>query len=422
MQLTEYIGFTPLLKAFLLTVSMSFLLGLGLREYYLTSNKQLIFGSTRSCVFIGALGFVLFQIQDTGLIYIAGLVVIGYLLATFYQYKISQHEYGMIGLLIALVCYTIGPVSLILPDWFLVLYVMAILFVLNAKERIHQLTQTVANKEIITLAKFLVLSGVILPLTPKGPIASFLPVSVYQTWLSVVVISGISYFAYLLQTYFVKGKEIILTGAIGGLYSSTATSVVLARQSRYYDARSLKPSTAIILSTGVMYLRLVVVIGIFQMPIALATLPGFLLLTGVCLLIAFTAFMSDGGAGKVTPEMETPENPLEINAAILFASSFLIVTAITHFILGHHSTGGLHGVALLSGFTDIYPFVLALVQGGSELPVPVIGKAIFFAAASNDLMKAGYVWGLSKGRTRAWGSGALIFLALVTFAYGVLGI
>ena len=422
MELTQYLGFTPLLTAFLLTLGMSFLLGLGLREYYLSERKKLVFGSARSCVFSGILGFALFQLQAEGTFYIAGFLVLGYLLGVFYRYKLTHHEYGIIGVLIAFLCYTIGPISLVLPNWFLILYVMAILFVLNAKEKIYRLTQTVANQELITLAKFLVLSGVILPLTPKGPIASVLPVSVYQTWLSVVVISGISYCAYLLQTYFVRGASIGLTGAIGGLYSSTATSVVLARQSRHYPAASCQPALGITLSTAVMYLRLWVVIAIFRWDLALHFMAGFFGLAGLSAILAVGMRILEKN-GQVRPTdvpMETTHNPLEVSAAIIFALSFLLVTALTHLILQYQPDQGLQWMAALSGLTDIYPFVLAIVQGQSHLPLETLGKAILLASASNDLLKASYVYLLSRGRTRVYAPFALVLTAGGTLIYAYL--
>ena len=264
-----------LLSAFLLTLAMSFLLGLGLREYYLVAKKTYYFGSTRTCTLIGILGFVLFQLQPNGWYYLGGLLALTVLLGIYYQAKAALQQPGMIGILIAILCYLIGPIALGFPGWFLILFTISALFVLNAKEKINRLTEKLGNEEIISLGKFLVLSGVILPLTPQTPIADFIPVSFHQTWLAVVVISGISYLGYLVQTYLLKGQGILLTGAIGGVYSSTATTVVLARQSNDYPSGSNAPAAAIVLSTAMMYPRLLAVIGIFKLSLAIALLPIF---------------------------------------------------------------------------------------------------------------------------------------------------
>ena len=412
----------PLLIAFLFTLGMSFLLGLGLREYYLTNHKQLVYGSTRTCVFIGLLGFVLYRLQGSAGLFIAGMLILGLWLSFYYRHKLQHQQTGFIGLLIALISYTVGPVSLALPHWFLILYVITALFVLNAKEPIRILTLRLANQEIITLSKFLILSGVILPLTPREPLASFLPISLHRTWLAVVVISGISYLSYLVQTYWLKGRGLLLAGAVSGLYSSTVATVVLARQSRLYSEQSTRPAAAIVLATGVMYLRLLVILMIFQSDLGWSHLSALL---GLAALASVLAWLIQRRAPKNQEGeilLEQPRNPLELSAAGLFAALFLGLTAATHFMLTHYSHRELQWMAFCTGFTDIDPFVLALVEGDFPASGSVIGKAIFIAAASNDLLKGAYAWLLGAGRTRQLSTLGLLLMAALTMAYGVFGI
>lgn len=268
-----------LLINFLATTAIGFLIGIGLREYYIGEHKENVFGTTRTCVFIAILGFVLYQLEALPLLYLGGMLVVGALLLSYYRAKIQHEQYGMIGILLALSCYALGPIAQTLPKWFLVLYAITILFVLNAKPRIRRLTERLSNEEIITASKFLVLTGVILPLVPPEPIADFIPVNLYQTWLAVTVISGISYVGYLLQTYLWQDRGLLLTGAIGGVYSSTATTVVVARQSRRYGPNSSKPAAAIVLATAIMYLRLLAVVAVFNLAVCLKLLAVFLPLT-----------------------------------------------------------------------------------------------------------------------------------------------
>jgi len=411
----------PLLSAFLLTLVMSFLLGLGLREYYLVAKKTYYFGSTRSCTLIGLLGFVLFHLQADGWLYLGGLLALTVLLGIYYSSKIVQEQPGLIGILIALLSYLIGPIALTLPDWFLILFTMSALFVLNAKEKINRLTKTLGNEEIISLGKFLVLSGVILPLTPRTPIAEFIPVSFHQTWLAVVVISGISYLGYLVQTYFMQGQGIVLTGAIGGVYSSTATTVVLARQSKAYPDDSNAPAAAIVLATAVMYLRLLAVVGIFKPSLALALLPAFLGLAALSGGLAFWLRRGHVAAASAAAAANRPQNPLELTSAVLFALLFVVVTAVTKFTIAVYADQGLQWMAFFAGFADIDPFVLSLVQGKYVSQQPVLLQAIVIATASNNLLKAVYALVWAQRRTGWLAGGVLAGLAAATLAYGFWG-
>lgn len=411
----------PLLSAFLLTLVMSFLLGLGLHEYYLVAKKTYYFGSTRTCTLVGLLGFVLFHLQADGWLYLAGLLALASLLGIYYTAKIANGQPGLIGILIALLSYLIGPIALNFPDWFLILFTISALFVLNAKEKINRLTETLGNEEIISLGKFLVLSGVILPLTPETPIADFIPVSFHQTWLAVVVISGISYLGYLVQTYFMRGQGIVLTGAIGGVYSSTATTVVLARQSNAYPAGTNAPAAAIVLATAVMYLRLLAVVGIFKLSLAVSLLPAFLGLAALSGGLAFWLQRNGTAPTSAVALATRPRNPLELTSALLFAFLFMVITAATKFIIALYADQGLQWMAFFAGFADIDPFVLSLLQGKLIAQQGVLLKAIVIATASNNLLKAAYALALAERRTGRLAGGMLAGLAAATLAYGVWG-
>ncbi len=413
--------FPPLLSAFLLTLVMSFLLGLGLREYYLVAQKTNYFGSTRSCTLISILGFVLFHLQPSGWLFLGGLLALTGLMAIYYAARMSQHQHGMIGILIAFLSYLIGPIALSFPQWFLILFTISTLFVLNAKEQISRLTETLGREEIISLGKFLVLSGVILPLTPSTPIAEYIPVSLHQTWLAVVVISGISYLGYLVQTYFMKGQGIVLIGAIGGVYSSTATTVVLARESRAYPMESTAPAAAIVLATAVMYLRLLAVVGVFKLSLALSLLPAFLGLASISGGLAFWLKRGDANSTTAMASTMRAQNPLELTAAVLFAVLFLVITAVTKIVTTLYAVHGLQWLSFFAGFADIDPFVLALLQGKFIAQQGILLKAIVIATASNNLLKAVYAFALGGRRTGRAAGGMLAFLAGVTLIYGFWG-
>ena len=162
------------------------------------------------------LGFGLYQLQSA-LAYAAGLLGLVAFLTVYYWMKSEAGKPGMIGILTALLTYLIGPLALTTPAWFVILFVVSVLFALNAKERIRTLSERITQREVVTLATFLTLAGVVLPLLPREVIAPFLPLTPYQIWLAVVVSAGISYASYLLQTYVFPTRGLLLTGFLGGL-------------------------------------------------------------------------------------------------------------------------------------------------------------------------------------------------------------
>ena len=100
------------------------------------------------------------------------------------------------------------------------------------KHTFTELAKRMKNDEMTTLAKILAISGIILPMLPKENLIPGIDLAPYSIWLATVVVSGISYLSYLLRRYVFHQSGLLVSGIIGGLYSSTATISVLARKSR----------------------------------------------------------------------------------------------------------------------------------------------------------------------------------------------
>ncbi len=286
-----------ILSPFLLTLAVSFLIGIGLREYYEGEQKFDTFGTVRTFVFIGMLGFVLFQLPEIGhYAYLAGFAALSVFLALYYANKIEQKKSpGMIGILIGLLTYAAGPITLMQPAWFLVLIAISILFVLHSKGRIRRFTDRLETGEVVTVCKFLAIAGVALPLIPPDPamiggwagrLMALLPVTPRQLWLAVVITTSISYAGYVMQTYLLPKRGLLLTGLVGGVYSSTAAVLVISRRSRETPAISDQAAVAVLFAVAMMYLRLVALVAIFRFGLSASAAPALVTLAALALAYA----------------------------------------------------------------------------------------------------------------------------------------
>jgi uncharacterized membrane protein (DUF4010 family) len=399
----------PLLVQFLATVLFSFLIGMEFRSYQRTfhgdrrsdSGEKIDFGATRTFTFIGILGFVLYSLDPRGLFFGLGLLVISALLSIYYWRQSDQGNFSVLVIMLPLLTYLVGPISIHFPRWFLVLFVVVITLVLAEKTRIRKFSDLFDTGESTTLAKFLILSGVILPLLPDHQIAApWITVTYYQVWLAVIVVSTISYLSYLAQTFFFKAPNLLFTGILGGLYSSTATSVVIGRRARVLDDVH-QVSPALILATTMMYLRLwalVAILGHVHTAIQL-TLPfaTFILLsTGYALWLhrarpGHNGTIEEAGAGA--------GHPLELPTAFIFAFLFVFFAFVTQYVLGRFGANGLHFLSFIVGFTDIDPFILSLLAGKFQVGEDALVGAVLIASGSNNLLKAAYAIGLSRNRS-----------------------
>ncbi len=399
----------PLLLHFAVTVILSFVLGLELHGYRRAQDEGIGFGTTRTLTLIGAAGFVLWWLSgDTaGGLYLAGFGALALWLAVNLaadrwcdQTPPKDRGGALLPALVAVLAYALGPLVLHTPDWFVAAVLVVALLMLAEKPLIRRLSDAVPSSEGVTLAKFLILAGLVLPLMPASPLPGLPELTYDKVWMAVVAISGLSYLGYLLHRYVFADAGTLLTGLLGGLYSSTAATVVLARQARGDAAVAAQAPAAVVLASAVMYVRLfvlIVVLGHADAARALALPFALLLLSS----LAVTWLLWRGARREPAPAATLdagPRNPLDLPIALLFAGLFVAFAAITQFVTAHFGSGGLRLLAVLTGLTDIDPFILSLLAGRGGLSLPLVVGAVLIASGSNNAVKAGYALALSRRR------------------------
>ena len=216
----------------LLTLFLCFLIGLE-REEHRAAGQRYSFGGVRTFPLIGLTGYAMALLSGTQLLPLTfGFGVIGAFLWLSYRHKLETYnEAGVTTEVSGLVTYVIG--ALVSRDQLWIATTIAVLsmLLLELKEFLENLTTRIPAVEILTFTKFLLLTFVILPVVPNkdyGPFA----VNPFKSWLIVVAISGVSYGSYLLEKL-AKGKGgVRLSALLGGLYSSTFTTVVMAKEAK----------------------------------------------------------------------------------------------------------------------------------------------------------------------------------------------
>lgn len=415
-----------LLAPFALTMAVSLLIGIGLREYYESEQKFETFGTVRTFLLIGLLGFVLYLTSTavTGA-YVAGLLSLAAVLAVYYVDKLRQKRgTGIIGVLIGLLAFVIGPLSFLEPPWFVVLLAISVLFALHSKNRIRRFTDRLAPGEVLTVCKFLAVAAVVLPIIPDidpasgGAVAralALLPVTPRQVWLAVVITTSISYAGYIAQVYLFPARGIQLTGLIGGLYSSTATVLVIARRSSRVPTGDA--AAAVLFAIAMMYLRVTALIAIFRPSLLAISAPPLGVLAVAALACALWLRPRRSGAAPAQTPAEPVQHPLEMTAAILFAVVFAAVSAATKYTLAHFPEHGLRWLAFAVGFSDITPFVVSVLQGDLGISGAVLVQSLVIATASNNVLKAAYLWSAGSRALFLKAGPILLGFAVASLAY-----
>jgi uncharacterized membrane protein (DUF4010 family) len=419
----------PALDSFALLLGLSFFLGLAFEDFFNRGNIKRP-GGIRTFPMLALGGGVLYLFDPAHFIpFSVGLLVLGSWLFVYYQRHVCEPDEegeSNVGLVVPVLnvhAYVLGAITLALPHWIAVATTVTAVLLLTGRAQLHDLARRIEIGEIITAGQFLILTGIILPLLPNEPVTTLTKITPRQVWLALVVVCTFSYVSYLAQRYWAAAARGLWMAALGGLYSSTAATVVLARQAKAEPALERQARAGITLATGIMYLRIAAIVAIFNLTLA-RILAGPLVALALAGLIicAFQYWWGKSPEEAKTQAAMLPsssKNPLEIIPAAVFAALFIATSLASSFATSEFGTSGIYALAAIIGVSDIDPFVLNLVQGGTTgVTNSAIAAAILIAASSNNMLKAFYTVSFG-GSTTAPSAVALVFLAVAGAATGI---
>jgi uncharacterized membrane protein (DUF4010 family) len=302
--------------------------------------------------------------------------------------KLNDTDIGQTTEVAALLMFAVGA-YLVMGDRMVAVIVgssMAIL--LYVKEHLHNFIENLKEKDLAAIMTFAGISLVILPLLPDktyGPLNVLNPRNI---WFMVTLIVGISVVGYFIYKFVGKKVGIISNGILGGLISSTATTVSYARKTK--DAESINKMAAFVITaaSAVALIRVLVEVGVVipeKLPeIVLPLITVFVLMALLCIGLFY--IISKNGGGEEMPE---PKNPAQFKSALIFGllyGGILLAVAFTKQEFGNEA---LYVVAIISGLTDVDAITLSLSQlmKGGGLNTSTGWRLILLATLSNLLFK-----------------------------------
>jgi uncharacterized membrane protein (DUF4010 family) len=284
------------------------------------------------------------------------------------------------------------------------------------KSRLHAVVRLLDDQGFRAGVRFAVLALVVLPLLPEGPYGPLGGVRPRVLWLLVLFFSGLSFVGYVARAIVGDRYGYVVTGLLGGLVSSTNVTLTYARLSRSRSDDSLPLAGGVVAACSVLFVRVAV---------AVAVLEGRLLPTLLPLLVAPLAVGALASWGLVRrtvpggPMPPAPGNPLELVAALQIAAAFQLVLFVLDVVTRWFGTGGLLGLALLLGLTDVDALTASTTaRVGAGLDPALAAMAIGAGILSNTIAKLGIAGIIGRGRFRFWTVAVLAAMA----AAGVLSL
>jgi len=277
---------------------------------------------------------------------------------------------------------------------------------LQWKQPLHAFVDKLSHADIQAAMRLALIGLVILPILPDRGFGPYQVINPYQIWTMVVLIVGISLAAHLAHLALGDKVGTVLAGILGGLISSTATTVGYARQTREQPRISGVAAVVIVIAATVVIGRVLLEIAVVAPGLFGSTAPPLIALGLLMGLISFGAFRLMSRELAEKPDREPPSN---LRAAIVFGLLYGAVLFAVAAAKERFGDTGLYAVAALSGLTDMDAITLSTAQlmKDGRVGVDIGWRLIMVGAVSNLTFKAAAVAVL--GSRRLAGRIALLF-------------
>ncbi len=363
------------------------------REFHQQKEDNPDFAGIRTFSLIAILGSVTsFLLNDFGIIPTAlglgGLI----LLTTVSYFKAlgrSETDTGITTEVAAILTFLFGV--LVMGDHSLVAIALAVVtsLLLSLKGRLHGIIRNMSTEDIHVTLQFALLAAVILPLLPNRAVDPWGLFNPFQIWLIVVLVSGIGFSGYILMKILGPTQGINLTGILGGLASSTATTISFSSASREYPEMAPQYARAVVLASSIMLPRVVLLILVIYPPLVLKII---IPLTAMLIAGLFYIFVIQkvGMAEETTIHQDFElTNPLKLSTAIKFGLLFAVVLVIVEYAQSLFGSPGVYLASFLTGLTDVDAIALSVTRlaNRGQLTTDVAGTAVVIAALMNTISK-----------------------------------
>jgi len=287
---------------------------------------------------------------------------------------------------------------------------VAITLLLTSKPWLHAVTARVSKDDFFATVKFLIVAVIVLPLLPNVDVGPFDAINPRNLGLMVVAIAGLSFVGYVAMKLFGARRGLLVGAALGGLVSSTATTLSFANRTK--DQPSLAPvaAGAVAIAWTIMLARIGVIVALIE-PRLLRALAVPL---GAMIVAALVGLLLTFRRSETLAEQPALKNPFELGSAIKVGLVFGVVLLLTKAATVYLGAHGLYLASAISGATDVDAVVVSSAKLAAEgIEMTVATTAITIAIAANTIVKTVLAW--SIGRTalgkRVAVTGVLIIVA-----------
>jgi uncharacterized membrane protein (DUF4010 family) len=337
------------------------------------------------CALLGGVFAALSGAFGNPFVFVAGFLGFAAIF-TWFAWQEAEHEesFSVTGVIAALLVFGLGGIAVAGDLQAAAAGGVVLAGVLASRQVLHDLLRKISWLELRSALLLLGMTAVVLPLLPNRTIDPWGGVNPWEIWFFTVLTAAISYAGYIAVRLLGPGKGIVVSGLAGGLVSSTAVTVAFGRRAKSGDpARTM--AAGAVFAALVSALRVLVVILVVKPEIVLAVAAP---LVAVAIVFGIAgAFLVGRSWGKDSAETKVG-NPFEVLPLLIFATSFVIVAALSAALTQHFGAGSVVLTTALSGIFDVDVATLtAARQVGPSVSAATAGAGIVLAVGLNALTR-----------------------------------
>ncbi|NOT84634.1 MAG: MgtC/SapB family protein, partial [Methylococcaceae bacterium] len=325
-----------------------------------------------------------------------GFVFLGLTAVLLLSYSKSLNkfeDFSITGIVAALITYVLGVLTVFGHVTLTSAAAVIIAALMGFKPLLHGWLKKLEQQELNATLQLLLISVVMLPILPNkgyGPWAAFNP---YHIWWMVVLIAGISYLGYFANKLVGQQHGPLLTGALGGLVSSTAVTLNLSKVSAQFPHQENALAAGILTACATMFARTLLLTFIMNPALFQVVLPA---LAVMCLLTYVMAFIFWRSASDLkTAEEVTLENPFQLGMALKFGAFLAVILFLSMLLKVYFGDRGTYFLAAAAGLADVDPVTLSMAQmSKTGLGLGVAARAILTAVSVNSAVKSVFAWNI----------------------------
>jgi uncharacterized membrane protein (DUF4010 family) len=350
-----------------------------------------------------------------GIAFLAFAAVIG----TFrYREMVRDQSFGATTVVAAMIAFALGALAVMGDVTAAAAAGVATALLLALKAALHEWLKKLTWEELRAGLILAAMTVILLPLLPDREVARWFPVNPREVWLLTILIAALSFAGYVAIRMAGASLGVLLSGLAGGLVSSTAVTLNMARLAREHPERQKLFAAAIMLASAMMMLRVLIVVGVLNVALVeILAVP--LILAALAQAGVAGAFCNWALSDGLVVRPLALKNPFDLIVVLEFGALLAVIMALAKGLAAWIGAKGAFALAAVSGIVDVDAISLSMARLAPEaLGADNAAFAILIAVTVNSLSKvvlAATAGGFRLGRLLAWG----LFAALAAGALGL---